>query len=205
MSASDIRPQQEPRSSTTGMRLISFSSMIRQHSSSDISGVTVTIGLLRQSAAVSSTGLSPLATMRQTMSRSVTTPIGTLLERLSITGISPQSFSIIILATCGKGVSAAQHAGSLVMTSLTCIVLTSNTETEILGGENICHTILRSPFLGVSASETIQPPDVQPLPAAPVPLTDVSRRAQSLVPSRSASARKLLDSSRLRDSRAPRL
>src|SRR6266550_5508404 len=116
-------PTQDPRSSTTGTRRISFSSIIRQHSSSDISGVTVTVGLLMQSAAVKSRGLRPLATVRQTISRSVTTPIGTLLEVFSTTGISPQSWSTIIRATSGRDVSAVQHAGSALIISFTCIVL----------------------------------------------------------------------------------
>src|SRR6266436_5634821 len=96
--------------------------MIRQHSSSDMSGVTVTIGLLMQSLAVKSRGLRPLATVRQTISRSVTTPIGTLLDLFSTTGISPQSWSTIIRATSGREVSAVQQAGSAVIMSFTCIV-----------------------------------------------------------------------------------
>jgi len=131
MSASATMPEMEPRSSTTGTRLIRFSSMSLQHSSSDMSAVTVTIGLLMQSAAVSSTGLSPLAIVRQTMSRSVTTPMGTLLELLSITGISPQSWSTIIRATSGREVSAVQHAGSVVIISLTCIALTPSSRIHI--------------------------------------------------------------------------
>src|SRR5436853_4146535 len=116
-------PTQAPRSLTTGTRRISFSSMIRQHSSSDMSGVTVTMDLVMQSAAVRSNGLRPLATVRQTMSRSVTTPTGILLDLFSTTGISPQSLSTIIRATSGKDVSAVQHAGSGVIISLTFIVM----------------------------------------------------------------------------------
>src|SRR5437870_9715917 len=97
--------------------------MIRQHSSSDMSDVTVTIGLLMQSAAVKSKGFRPLAIVRQTISRSVTTPIGSLLDVFSTTGISPQSLSTIIRATSGKEVSAVQHAGSVVIISFTCIIL----------------------------------------------------------------------------------
>src|SRR2546425_3120934 len=76
-----------------------------------------------QSAAVKSRGLRPLAIVRQTISRSVTTPIGTLLEVFSTTGISPQSWSTIIRATSGRDVSAVQHAGSALIISFTCIVL----------------------------------------------------------------------------------
>src|SRR5215211_6230708 len=121
MSASATIPQQEPRSSTTGTRLINFSSMIRQHSSIDMSGVTVMIGLLMHSDAIVTNGLIPFATNRQAISRSVTTPIGSLVAMSSTTGISPQSWSTIIFATAGMGVSAVQQAGSLVITSLTCI------------------------------------------------------------------------------------
>src|SRR5207244_7814208 len=93
----------------------------RQHSSSVISGVTLTQGSVMQSATVSSSGLSPLAIVRQTISRSVTTPTGTLFDLSLTTGISPQSLSIIILATSGMLVSAVQHVGSVVIISLTCI------------------------------------------------------------------------------------
>src|SRR5687767_9848388 len=55
------------------------------------------------------------------MSRSVMTPIGRFVSLSSTTGISPQSWSTIILATSCNDVSATQHAGSLVMISLTCI------------------------------------------------------------------------------------
>jgi hypothetical protein len=116
-------PTQAPRSLTTGTRRIIFSSIILQHSSSDVSGVTVTMGFVMQSAAVRSTGFRPLAIVRHTMSRSVTTPIGCLLDVLSTTGISPQSLSTIIRATSGKEVSAVQHAGSGVIMSLTFIVM----------------------------------------------------------------------------------
>src|SRR6267378_3743420 len=125
MSASETIPQQAPLASTTGTRLMRFSSMMREHSSREISGVTVTTGVLMQSAAVDSSGLMLFATIRQTISRSVVTPIGILF--LS-TGISPQSLSTIIFATSGKGVSGAQHAGSAVMTSFTCIALYLHTE-----------------------------------------------------------------------------
>src|SRR5262249_52443229 len=103
------------------IRRISFSSMMRQASSNDISRLTVTIGLLMQSAAVKSKGLRPFAIVRQTMSRSVITPIGTRLDLLSRTGISPQSLSTIIRATSGKGVSLVQQAGLVVIISLTFI------------------------------------------------------------------------------------
>src|SRR6185295_14430851 len=95
--------------------------MIRQHSSTAVSGVTVRIGLVMQSAAVSSSGFLSFATVRITISRSVTTPTGFLLSLFSTTGISPQSLSTIILATSGKRLSSVQHAGLAVITSFTCI------------------------------------------------------------------------------------
>src|ERR671919_491856 len=115
MSASATIPQQEPPASTTGTRLICFSSKILQHSSIDISGVTVTHGFVMQSAAIVPSGLIPFATIRQTISRSVITPTGSLLALSSTTGISPQSLSAIILATPGIGVSAVQQTGSAVI------------------------------------------------------------------------------------------
>jgi hypothetical protein len=97
------------------------------------------IGLLMQSAAVSSIGLRPLATVRHTISRSVTTPMGCLLEVLSMIGISPQSLSTIILATSGNEVPAVQNAGSGVIMSLTCITmllsLRFNSSCRLAGGE----------------------------------------------------------------------
>src|SRR5258706_12399997 len=105
--------------------------MIRQHSSTGISGLTVTIGVLMASAALSSSGFLFSATVRQTMSRSVTTPIGILLPLFSTTGISPQSLSTINLATSGKGVSGVQHAGLAVITSFTCIAPYLQAELEI--------------------------------------------------------------------------
>src|SRR5215207_3155992 len=123
MSASATMPQQAPPASTTGTRLIWFSSIILQHSSSDMSGITVTHGVVMHSETVIVSGLSPFATVRQVMSRSVMTPTGSILATFSTTGISPQSFSTIISATRCKVVSGVQHAGSGVMMSFTCMVL----------------------------------------------------------------------------------
>src|SRR5215216_5347181 len=139
-------PTHAPRSSTTGTRRISFSSMVRQHSSSDMSGVTVTIARVMQSAAVKSRGLRSLAIVRQTMSRSVMTPIGSLLAVFSITGISPQSFTTISRATSGREVSLVQHAGFAVIISFTCIIL-------YLHFQNLFAVFLRdSMFLDQSAN-----------------------------------------------------
>jgi len=64
MSAWATIPQQTPLSSTTGTRRILFSSIIRQQSSTLISGVTVTQGLDMQSPAVISSGFLPMASSR---------------------------------------------------------------------------------------------------------------------------------------------
>src|SRR5205085_407037 len=123
MSASATMPQQAPLASTTGARLIWFSSKMRQHSASDVSGVTVTHGVVMQSATVSVSGLRPFATVRQVMSRSVMTPMGLILATFSTTGISPQSCSTIISATRCSVVSGVLHVGSGVIRSFTCMVL----------------------------------------------------------------------------------
>src|SRR5205085_5523623 len=128
MSASATMPQQAPLASTTGTRLIWFSSKMRQHSASDVSGVTVTHGVVMQSATVNVSGLRPFATVRQVMSRSVMTPTGSMLATLSTTGISPQSCSTIISATRCSVVSGVQHVGSGVIRSFTYMVLLLNFE-----------------------------------------------------------------------------
>src|ERR1051325_6327649 len=143
-------PTQAPRSSTTGIRRISFSSIIRQHSSIDVSGVTVTMGLVMQSAAFISIGFRPLATVRHTISRSVTTPIGFLLEVLSTTGISPQSLSTIIRATSGREVSAVQHAGSGVIMSLTFMVLSFSKFSKSLPYRPLVHCFLNFLLRGLT-------------------------------------------------------
>ena len=150
--------------------------MIRQHSSSDMSGVTVTVGFVMQSAAVRSKGFRPLATMRQTISRSVTTPIGALLDVLSTTGISPQSLSTIIRATSGREVSAVQHAGSAVIMSFTCIVLHPPFPT-FKPGLPLAGFIAPQPNAGVF--ETNQPPAAQPLAVFRVLQRDELRLEQS--------------------------
>src|SRR4029079_15592783 len=93
------------------------------HSPTDVSGVTVMQGVVMQSATVRSSGFSPLANARQTISRSVVTPIGRFVSLLSTTGISPQSWSIIIWATSCNVVSEIQQAGSAVITSFTFMAL----------------------------------------------------------------------------------
>src|SRR5438105_175505 len=95
--------------------------MIQLHSSRLISGVTVTQGSDMQSDAIIVNGFRFLAIVRQTMSRSVTTPIGFVVPS-SQTGISPQSSTTIIAATSCKIVSGAQHVGSAVIISLTFIM-----------------------------------------------------------------------------------
>ena len=72
-----------------------------------------------QSPAVWSSGFFPSATIRHTMSRSVITPISVPRSSPSTTGISPQSFCTINLATSRSGVDAVQQAGLGVMISFT--------------------------------------------------------------------------------------
>src|SRR5215472_14775207 len=76
---------------------------------------TVTAGVVMHDSAVCPVGFFPSATTRHTMSRSVTTPTGRLLE--SVTGISPQLFCCISLATWSNVVFGEQQAGSGVMMS----------------------------------------------------------------------------------------
>jgi hypothetical protein len=110
-----MMPQQQPEPSTTGTRRIWFSSITASTSSSLVSSLTTTTGSVMHSAAVTADGFLPLATTRQTMSRSVMTPINRLDE--SVTGISPQSASTMRLATSLSVVSPAQHCGAGVMIS----------------------------------------------------------------------------------------
>src|SRR4030095_15735365 len=98
-------------------------SITRQQSSTPISDVTVTQGLDMHSPAVSSSGFLPSATVRQQMSRSVTTPTGFILCLFSTTGISPQSHSTISRATSCRLVSGVQQAGSLVVASFPFLVV----------------------------------------------------------------------------------
>jgi len=119
MSATDMIPQHCPSSSATGARRTCFSSRTLQQSRTRMSGGTVIAGADMTSRAVKLTGFSPRATARQMISRSVTTPTGRRVLRLSTTGIWPQSHSTIISATSLSVVSTVQHAGLLVMISRT--------------------------------------------------------------------------------------
>src|SRR5579884_3789123 len=60
---------------------------------------------------------------RHVMSRSVITPTARIDSRLSTTGISPQSHSVIIRATSCSDVVGVQQAGFLVINLLTSIVI----------------------------------------------------------------------------------
>jgi len=91
-------PQQPPISSTTGIRRTRFTSIVLQHSSRLVSGMTMTLGLDMHSPAIISSGFLPRATVRQVMSRSVITPTGFIVFSLSTTGISPQS---VVPPPCG--------------------------------------------------------------------------------------------------------
>src|SRR5215204_5458300 len=121
MSACATIPQHAPFSSTTAIRRIRLPSIKLQHSSTVVSGVTVTALTVIASEAVRSRGLRPSATVRIVISLSVIIPTGFLLSSLSTTGMHPQSLSIIILATSCSEVFAVQHAGSAVITSWTNI------------------------------------------------------------------------------------
>src|SRR2546425_3140317 len=66
-------------------------------------------------------GFFPSATTRQTISLSVTTPIGCSVA--STTGISPQSFATMSLATSSSVAFGPQHAGFGVMTSRASFVI----------------------------------------------------------------------------------
>src|SRR5688572_27641394 len=72
-----------------------------------------------QSPACISSGLRPLATVRQVISRSVITPTGRLLDSFSMIGISPQSFSTISFATSSSDVAGVAQAGFEVIRSFT--------------------------------------------------------------------------------------
>src|SRR5262245_13283199 len=74
--------------------------------------------------AVWAAGFFSSATMRHTMSRSVTTPINLLAT--SMIGISPQLLSTIIFATVSRDVVAEQHAGSGVITSRAYLAMCSS-------------------------------------------------------------------------------
>src|SRR5688572_29712228 len=90
----------------------------------DVSGVTDTTVEVIASWAVRASGFWPVATTRQVMSRSVIIPIGIFESSASTTGMHPQSWSTIILATSCSPVSGVQHAGYSVIISRTFIIQT---------------------------------------------------------------------------------
>jgi hypothetical protein len=117
-SAWDTSPITAPDvASTTTTRRIWCSAITRAHSSSDVSGFTVTAAAVIASPAVASSGFLPSASTRTTMSRSVSTPTGRGVSRLSTTGIAPQSCSTIIRATAPRPSSGVHTAGLLAMIS----------------------------------------------------------------------------------------
>ena len=166
-------PTQAPLSSTTGTRLMRFSSMVWQQSSTDVVGVTVTTGCVIQSAAVKSSGLRSFATVRQTISRSVITPTGILLVWFSTTGINPQSFATIIFATSVSCESGVQHPGLAVITSLTFIACCPLAEFQT--SVNVCD---HHPAIAHGYEQVMVPLDG--LLAVP------AQRATSVVPARLA-------------------
>ena len=89
----------------------------------EASADTVMQGRVIQSDVFISSGFRPCATTRIVMSRSVITPMGRIDSRLSTTGISPQSHSIIMRATSCSGVSGVQQAGLLVISSRICMLV----------------------------------------------------------------------------------
>jgi hypothetical protein len=107
-------PATLPSPSTTTRRRILPASITQVASYRLVSVATVRAGVVIASRAQQAPASLPAATTRTAMSRSVMVPIGR--SSASTTGIIPQSFSIIIFATCGSGVSAWQQQGSAVIT-----------------------------------------------------------------------------------------
>ena len=107
---------------TTGSRRISFSVNFLQMSLISVLAVIVNTGEDIHSLTGTVAGFFPWATARQQMSRSVMTPISSGVSFDLMTGISPQSWVAIRLATRSSFVVGSQVTGFLVIMSCTFIV-----------------------------------------------------------------------------------